>query len=137
MRKADKGGAIVNTGSCTSLKGMPMTIGYVGTKHAVYGMTKTAAVENGKHNIRVNCVCPANVEGPMMRRFEERECKSLGLEVTPENLAKVHAMGAAMSPIQRYCRAEEIAEAVIYLLDSDKSGFVTGMALPIDGGLTL
>jgi NAD(P)-dependent dehydrogenase (short-subunit alcohol dehydrogenase family) len=137
MRQAGTAGAIVNTGSCASLKGMPMTIAYVGSKHAVYGMTKTAAVESAKYGIRVNCVCPANVDGPMMRRFEERECRSLGLEVNEENMAKVKAMGAACSPISRYCQPVEIAQGVMYLLNNEVSGFVTGIALPIDGGLTL
>lgn len=137
MRSSGKGGSIVNTGSCASLKGMPMTAGYVGSKHAVLGMTKTAAVENAKYGIRVNCICPANVDGPMMRRFEARECVSLGMEVTPENLAKVKAMGAASAPMNRYCQPEEIAAGTLYLLNSELSGFITGIALPVDGGLTL
>lgn len=73
----------------------------------------------------------------MMRRFEERECISLGLEPTPENMALMKANGAKMSPIERYCQPEEIAQGTMYLLNSELSGFITGIALPIDGGLTL
>ena len=72
-----------------------------------------------------------------MRRFEERECVSLGWEVTPENLAKIKAMGESMSPIHRYCTPEEIAAGAMYLMNSDIAGFITGIALPIDGGLTM
>ena len=86
------------------------------------GLTKSAAIEYGKKNIRVNAVCPAVIDTEMFRRADASDPKK-------------GAFARAMHPIGRIGKAEEIAAAVLYLC-SDAAGFTTGVALPLDGGLT-
>lgn len=118
---AQGGGAIVNTASVAGLIAAPKMGIYSASKHAVIGLTKTAAVEYGKKNIRVNAVCPAVIDTEMFRRAEVADPKK--------------AMAAQVHPIGRIGQADEIAAAVLYLC-SDLAGFTTGVALPVDGGLT-
>lgn len=118
---AQGGGAIVNTASVAGLIAAPKMGIYSASKHAVIGLTKTAAVEYGKKNIRVNAVCPAVIDTEMFRRAEVADPKK--------------AMAAQVHPIGRIGKADEIAAAVLYLC-SDLAGFTTGVALPVDGGLT-
>lgn len=119
---AQGGGAIVNTASVAGLIAAPKMGIYSATKHAVIGLTKTAAVEYGKKNIRVNAVCPAVIDTEMFRRANAADPKK-------------GALAQAMHPVGRIGKAEEIAAAVLYLC-SDAAGFTTGVALPVDGGLT-
>lgn len=119
---AQGGGAIVNTASVAGLIAAPKMAIYAASKHAVIGLTKTAAVEYGKKNIRVNAVCPAVIDTEMFRR---------AIAADP----KKGAFALAMHPVGRIGKAEEIAAAVLYLC-SDAAGFTTGVALPVDGGLT-
>lgn len=116
------GGAIVNTASVAGLGAAPKMGIYSATKHAVIGLTKSAAVEYAKRGIRVNAVCPAVIDTLMYRRAIESDPK------------KAPAI-AAMHPIGRVGRAEEIAAAVLYL-SSAQASFTTGVALPVDGGST-
>lgn len=115
-------GAIVNTASVAGLIAAPKMGIYCATKHAVVGLTKSAAVEYGKKNIRVNAVCPAVIDTEMFRRAEAADPKK-------------GAFAQAMHPIGRIGKAEEIAAAVLYLC-SDAAGFTTGVSLPVDGGVT-
>jgi NAD(P)-dependent dehydrogenase (short-subunit alcohol dehydrogenase family) len=119
---AQGGGAIVNTASVAGLIAAPKMGIYCASKHAVIGLTKTAAVEYGKKNIRVNAVCPAVIDTEMFRRANAADPKK-------------GAFAQAMHPVGRIGKAEEIAAAVLYLC-SDAAGFTTGVALPVDGGLT-
>jgi NAD(P)-dependent dehydrogenase (short-subunit alcohol dehydrogenase family) len=119
---AQGGGAIVNTASVAGLIAAPKMGIYCATKHAVIGLTKTAAVEYGKKNIRVNAVCPAVIDTEMFRRANASDPKK-------------GAFAQAMHPVGRIGKAEEIAAAVLYLC-SDAAGFTTGIALPVDGGVT-
>lgn len=119
---AQGGGSIVNTASVAGLIAAPKMGIYSASKHAVIGMTKSAAVEYGKKNIRVNAVCPAVIDTEMFRRAKEGDPKKAELAVL-------------MHPVGRIGKAEEIAAAVLYL-SSDLAGFTTGVALPVDGGLT-
>lgn len=119
---AQGGGAIVNTGSVASLHAAPKMGIYSASKHAVIGLTKTAAVEYAKKNIRVNAVCPAIIDTEMFRRA----C------VDEPRIAQV---ALAVHPVGRVGKAEEIAAAVLYLC-SDAAGFTTGIALPVDGGFS-
>ncbi|MEW6440852.1 MAG: SDR family oxidoreductase [bacterium] len=112
------GGAIVNTASLAGLFGMPRHYGYVAAKHGVVGITKAAAIEYGPQKIRVNAVCPAMVNTPMTEKFCDAE--------TLKFLATMH-------PVQRIGEAWEIAEAAVWLC-SDAASFITGVALPADGG---
>ena len=116
------GGAIVNTASVAGLVGAPLQPAYAASKHAVVGMTKTAAAEYGKAGIRINSVCPGVIRTPMLERAIEREPRR------EKNIVKVH-------PIGRIGEADEIAGAVLWL-GSDAASFVTGHQLAVDGGLT-
>ena len=115
------GGSIVNNASIAALVGLAMQAPYVGTKHAVIGLTKTAALELAGDNIRVNAICPGATHTPILKHLLEAG-------ITEEMLA-------AMSPLKRLARPEEIAAAACWLL-SEQSSFVTGSAMPVDGGWT-
>ena len=117
------GGAIVNTASVAGLVGAPMQPAYAASKHAVVGLTKTAAVEYGRRGIRINSVCPAVIRTEMMTRAIEREPRR------EKMLVKMH-------PIGRIGEAEEVANAVLFLC-SDAASFMTGHQLAVDGGLTI
>ncbi|MBP2316589.1 glucose 1-dehydrogenase [Azospirillum soli] len=114
---AQGGGAIVNASSVAGLKGYALTSPYVASKHAIVGLTRTAAIEYGPDNIRVNAVCPGAVMTDLVR----------GLGTSVQSLEG--------RPMARYAEPEEIAAAVLWLC-SDEASFVTGSALPIDGGLS-
>ncbi|HEU4948608.1 MAG TPA: SDR family oxidoreductase [Kribbella sp.] len=120
MLKQHKG-AIVNTASVAGLVGFPNIAAYNASKGGVIQLTKTAALEYAKDGIRVNAVCPGVIRTPMVERF-------LG------DSAEAEAQFVAMEPIGRMGTPEEIAEAVVWLC-SDASSFVTGDAMPVDGGL--
>ncbi|MBX7219063.1 MAG: SDR family oxidoreductase [Blastocatellia bacterium] len=114
------GGAVVNNSSIAGLIGAFPGVGiYVASKHAVSGMTKTAALEFSKQGVRVNAVCPAAIETDMLNRFA-------GEDKSPM---------AALHPIGRIGKAEEIAQTVLFLC-SDGASFITGQNIAVDGGFT-
>jgi NAD(P)-dependent dehydrogenase (short-subunit alcohol dehydrogenase family) len=117
-----EGGSIVNTASVGGLLATPGAGPYVASKHAVLGLTRTAAIECGRYGIRVNAVSPGAVRTEML------------LEIFGSTDA-LDKMGAAVHPIGRIGRPEEIADAVAWLF-SDKSSYYTGQSLTLDGGLT-
>ncbi len=117
------GGAIVNNASVGGSIGFPGASVYVASKHAVLGLTRTAALEYAKQGVRVNAVSPGGIETPMFHRFTGGPGTNLF-----NQLAKMH-------PVGRLGRPEEIAEAVLWLC-SDKASFVTGLSLTADGGWT-
>jgi NAD(P)-dependent dehydrogenase (short-subunit alcohol dehydrogenase family) len=117
------GGAIVNNASVGGLIGFPGVSVYVASKHAVLGLTKTAALEYAKQGIRVNAVSPGGIETPMLDRFTGGPGTDFFNQL------------AGMHPIGRLGRPEEIAEAALWL-SSDKASFVTGLTLTADGGWT-
>ena len=114
------GGAIVNTTSTFGHVGAAQVTLYVGTKHAVEGMTKCVALEFARQNIRVNTVSPAAVATDMVDRFVGKEGTACDAIV-------------AMHPVGRLGAPEEIAAAVLYLC-SDQARFTTGTSLKVDGG---
>jgi len=116
------GGAIVNTSSGAGVKGFAGQAAYCAAKFGVVGLSKAAALDYAKSNIRINAVCPGIVETPMMDRFSGG---------TPEGRERV----VAQEPVGRMGRPEEIAAAVVWLC-SDAAAFVTGHAMVIDGGQT-
>lgn len=120
------GGSIVNTTSVAALIGFPTHGPYVASKHAVLGLTRTAALEYGSRGVRVNAVSPAAIETPMIERFTGN---------TEEERREAKAQLAGMHPIGRLGRPEEIAGAVVWLL-SDDASFVLGQSLTVDGGFT-
>ena len=119
---AQGGGAIVNTASVAGLGAAPKMSIYSASKHAVIGLTKSAAIEYAKKKIRVNAVCPAVIDTDMFRRAYEADPRKADF-------------AAAMHPVGRIGTVDEIAAAVLYLC-SDAAAFTTGQALAVDGGAT-
>ncbi len=117
------GGAIVNNASVGGMIGFPGVSVYVASKHAVLGLTRTAALEYAKQGIRVNAVSPGGIETPMLNRFTGGPGTDFFNQL------------AGKHPVGRLGRPEEIAEAVVWLC-SDKASFVTGLSLTADGGWT-
>lgn len=120
------GGSIVNLSSVSGLGGGRFTIAYTASKHAVIGMTKLAAAELATHRIRVNAVCPAPTATEMMFSMERTQ--------SPDAPDIVRRAMTKMIPLGRYGEPDEIAVAVCFLA-SDAASFITGAALPVDGGL--
>ncbi len=116
------GGAIVNCSSVAGVVGFPNVAIYIASKHAVIGLTKTAALEYSAQGIRINAVNPAVIDTDMVDRFV------VGLNMKKDDLSSLH-------PIGRIGRAEEVAEAVLWLC-SGRASFVTGHSLMVDGGFT-
>lgn len=112
-------GTIVNTSSVAGLVGIVGAPAYVASKHAVVGLTKTAALEYAKRGVRINAVCPGIIHTPMVARAAEAP----GMRDLLQNA----------EPVGRWGEPEEIGDAVVWLC-SDASSFLTGAAIPIDGG---
>jgi NAD(P)-dependent dehydrogenase (short-subunit alcohol dehydrogenase family) len=117
------GGAIINTGSGWGLVGGANAASYCASKGAVVNMTRAMAIDHGRGNIRVNCLCPGDTDTGMLRD----EARQLGVPDT-EFLAE-----AATRPLGRVGTPEDIAQAALYLV-SDAASFVTGAVLVVDGG---
>ncbi|RFS18035.1 SDR family NAD(P)-dependent oxidoreductase [Emticicia sp. C21] len=117
-----RSGNIVNIASVAGHLGMVGHIAYAASKHAVVGMTKTAAIEFAKHGIRINAVCPGFTQTPM-------------LEGADTDAAYLEALQYA-TPMKRFGKPEEIASAILYLA-ADEASFITGQSVIADGGLIL
>lgn len=115
-------GAIVNNSSLGGLVGLPQRAAYHGSKHAVLGMTKSAAVEYAPRGIRINAVCPGTIDTPMVREMLEGQSDAM------EQIIKEQSIG-------RLGYADEVAAAVLWLC-SPGASFVLGVGLPVDGGFT-
>jgi len=120
--QAAGGGAIVNLSSIVGSIGMPGAGVYIASKHAVEGLTRTAALELAKQRIRVNAVAPGGIETPMFQRFTG------GNAAAQAGFASAHPLGRVGQPT-------EVANAVLYLA-SDEASFTTGAILAVDGGYT-
>jgi NAD(P)-dependent dehydrogenase (short-subunit alcohol dehydrogenase family) len=121
MRSLGEGGAVVNVSSGAGLMGVPGMGAYAASKHAVIGITRSAALEVAREGIRVNAVCPGSVRTPMLRGFvggDEEALEKMGRQ----------------APIGRIAEPVEIAEAIVWLL-SDAARYVTGDVLRADGGI--
>ncbi len=117
------GGSIINIGSGWSLKGGPRAASYCAAKGGAVNLTRAMAIDHGKHNIRVNCVCPGDVDTPMLRS----ECAQLGED------REAFMREAANRPLARVGTPDDIANAVLFLA-SPMSSWITGAALVVDGG---
>lgn len=119
-------GAIVNNASCSGLVGDRNAIAYNTSKGAVVLMTKCLALDYAEKNIRVNCVCPGEIDTPMFR--QEARARKMSVEEYRKELCEYH-------PIGRLGEPSEVANAVLFLA-SDQASFITGAAFSVDGGYT-
>lgn len=124
MRQSERGGSIVVLSSVAGLHGTPVLGAYGPTKAAVLQLVQTLALEGAPSRIRANALCPVWTESPMVDAFVA------GLGLTPQQGAKVLVKDI---PLGRLGKPDDVAWAAVYLA-SEESAFVTGVALPIDGG---
>ena len=118
------GGVIVNTASIAGLKGLPNSSAYTASKHAVVGMTRSSAMEYATKNIRINALCPAFTVTAL---FDP--------QMMDNHKSGISEKLKAAIPMKRFGEVDEQVNAMLWLC-SDQSSFVTGLALPIDGGVT-
>lgn len=117
------GGVIVNLSSAAGLIGQPENSPYAASKHGIVGITKTAAIEYATQNIRVNCLCPTAIETPMIMHGRRQLAQNPEAKQQAINFQRMKRMG----------QPEEVADVALYLC-SDQSSFLTGLAMPVDGG---
>jgi NAD(P)-dependent dehydrogenase (short-subunit alcohol dehydrogenase family) len=122
MRK--HGGAIVIVGSVQSMTAISNSVAYVASKHGLLGLTRAMSLDYAQKGIRVNCVCPGAIDTPMLRW-------AASLSNDPE---KVIETCNRMHPLGRVGKAQEVADAIVYLA-SPMASFITGAALIVDGGM--
>lgn len=119
-----KRGVILNNASAAGLRGLPNGVAYSASKHAVVGMTKTAAMEYAKYGIRINALCPSFTETEM---FSPELFDKISDGISEKLRKKI--------PMKRFAKVEEQVGAIMWLC-SEKASYVTGQAFAIDGGLT-
>ena len=124
--RARGGGSVLFTASIAGLTGSPFSPVYSAAKFAVVGLMQSLACRYASENVRINAVCPAPIDTPMLQVFMQRPDTQTNRE---ENLAR---MRQAM-PMGRVGRPDEVAKAALFLC-SDDASFITGVALPVDGG---
>ncbi len=117
---AQGAGCIVNVASVAGLRALPNSAAYSASKHAVIGLTKTAALEYARKNIRINAVCPVFTHSAMVQGM---------FDVAPELEQKL----LRAIPMGRYGQPEDVAQAILWLCSAENN-FLTGHALPVDGG---
>ena len=120
LRKSD-GGRIVNIASTEGLGAIPHTSPYTAAKHGVIGLTRSMAVELGREGITVNCICPGPIRTNMTAAI-------------PEDHKTIFAKRRV--PLRRYAEPEEVAHGTLSLV-LPASGYINGVALPVDGGMTI
>jgi NAD(P)-dependent dehydrogenase (short-subunit alcohol dehydrogenase family) len=125
MEKNTNGGSIVNIASTSGLVGYPLLTPYCASKFGVIGLTKSAALEFAQKKIRINVICPGGIETEMIEKL---------FKASP-NPAEARSEFEGIHPMNRLARPEEIAKAAVWLC-SDEASFITGVALPVDGGYT-
>lgn len=121
---ATGGGSIINVASVAALVAFPGSTAYAASKAGVLGMTRVAAAEYGSAGVRVNAICPGIIETPML--------SDLGT-AAPEVYAQIVSHGESVAPMKRLGRSDEIASLAVYLAGAESS-FLTGAAIPVDGG---
>src|SRR5947207_3821327 len=127
------GGSFVFTASTSGLVGSGFSPVYSMCKFGVVGFVKSLALRLAKDKIRVNAVCPGPIDTPMLRVFVARPDQKSTAGMDPEELVRKRAAGSV--PLGRTGQPDEIANAALFLL-SDEASFITGAALPVDGGVT-
>ena len=119
MVAGGKGGSIVLVASVSGLRGIQDRLAYGASKAAVINMAQVLAIDLARHGIRANALCPAPIETPMVTKLHDAETRAQWL---------------ARIPAARYGRVGEVAQAALFLLDEARSSYITGHALPVDGG---
>lgn len=119
-------GVILNVSSMAGLGGAPKAASYSGAKHSVVGLTRTAAVEYARHNVRVNAICPFYTLTPMITDMQAPEGATVD---------QVHAIFASGCPMKRLGKPEEVVSAML-MLCSPALTYVTGQTLAVDGGVS-
>jgi NAD(P)-dependent dehydrogenase (short-subunit alcohol dehydrogenase family) len=114
-------GSIVNVASVAGLAGISHRSAYNASKHGLVGLTRTLAAEWGGRGVRVNAVCPGWIKTEM-----DIAAQSSGLYSDTDIIDRV--------PLARFAQAQDVAEAIAFLVDSDRNGFINGITLPVDGG---
>lgn len=122
MLAGGRGGSIVNIASTNAVKPQPGQPAYTASKHAVLGLTRSAALDYAREGIRINAICPGAIDTPMLRSAMAR--RGVDVEATSRRLSILRRIG----------RPDEVAEAALWLC-SDASSFTTGHALAVDGGM--
>ncbi len=117
------GGVIVNVASAAGLVGQPENVPYAASKFGVVGITRTAAIEYATKNIRINAVCPTAIETPMMMQGRRKLAQNPEALEAAKNYQRMKRMG----------QPEEVADVILWLC-SEQSSFITGHAMPVDGG---
>ncbi|WP_209123291.1 SDR family NAD(P)-dependent oxidoreductase [Alkalihalobacillus sp. BA299] len=125
--KKQKSGSIINTASVAGISTQANLSAYTASKHSVVGLTRTAAVENARLNIRVNAICPGPIDTDMVKHAAEKN--------NPNNPQEFYDLVKAMVPADRLGKPEEVASLVAYL-GGDESGYINGSIIAIDGGMT-
>ena len=120
------GGAIVNLASINAIRGNNRLVAYAATKGGVLAMTMSLALDHIGENIRVNCVCPATIDTDMVRQMVE---ETGNVDAATRSVIAKH-------PIGRMAQPEEVASTIAFLASSDAS-FMTGLAIPVDGGRSI
>ena len=116
----NRSGKIINIGSGLGILGGPRSAAYSSAKHGLIGLTRSLAVDLGPSNINVNCICPSTIDTPLSRQTTTPEFRE----------AMIRRL-----PLGRLGKVSDIGHAAVFLA-SEKSSWITGAVLPVDGGLT-
>jgi NAD(P)-dependent dehydrogenase (short-subunit alcohol dehydrogenase family) len=125
------GGSIINISSVGGVQAAPSLWAYHASKASVITFSKSAAIDLGRFAIRVNCIAPGNIETPIL---EQTMAARVPEAERPEMMRKIRAFILSRQPLQQQGRTDDIAQAAVYFA-SDRSSYVTGTMLPVDGGL--
>ncbi|MBX3598007.1 MAG: SDR family oxidoreductase [Rhizobiaceae bacterium] len=126
FRETKRPGAVINISSSAGLAAAPKLAMYAAAKHGVIGLTKTAAIEYASKGIRVNAVCPSYARTPMAQSF---------LKITKASEEAAYAELTRGVPMRRLAEVEEVVEAILFAADP-RNSFMTGAAIPVDGGIS-